>query len=316
MSDSQQSNFKPPADRYDDSDDDDRYSERRPRTRDKFELTRSNIAVVILVAIAYSAFMVTTTMRVGVPVGGLIFTLLIFALVPTFVAWLAWSICGRSRTAGNVAFHVTLGLILVGLGTLLMTAIDTARTMKGGDDEFGKIVREQESAMSAAMDRWEEAGRPIKTKEMFDYTMLADEGVTARRRETLNKFIAANAEMASVVTKSFQERTRKFDAIKNPTPRVADAIEKAEKTGEEYRELILPLLEMTEKLGRNLLAAIELLDKNRARWKLDAGQIDTDDDRLRADLAAAFEKVQQSAIDVDKQSQLLIKIGNSRAKGR
>jgi hypothetical protein len=60
----------------------------------KFELTRSNIAVVIAVAIAYSAFMVSTTMKVGVPVGGLIFTLLIFVLVPTFVALIRIVISG------------------------------------------------------------------------------------------------------------------------------------------------------------------------------------------------------------------------------
>lgn len=278
----------------------------------KFELTRSNIAVVIAVAIAYSAFMVSTTMKVGVPVGGLIFTLLLFVLLPTFVAWLAWSFGGQSRKAGNIAFHATLVLILVGMGWLLVSGIGAARAMAGVEEEFRKAVREHDTAMHAAIGKWEEAGRPIKTKEMFDFTLLVDEKETARRKETLNKYIAAADELAAFLPKSFQEQSRKFDAIKSPTPHVSDAIKSAEESGREHQELITPLLEMTKNLGHDLLHVVELLDKNRTRWKVEAGQIAIDDEKLESEVAAALASVQQSAIDVDKHSQLLIKIGSSR----
>lgn len=279
----------------------------------KFELTRSNIAVVIITAIAYSAFMVSTTMKVGVPVGGLIFTLLVFALVPTFVSWLTWLISGRSRTAGNIAFHATLGLILVGVGWLLTTAMGTARVAANSQEEFRKAVREHDAAMGAAITRWEEAGRPIKTKEMFDFATLVDEGETARRKETLNKYIAAADEMSAFMPNAFREQSRKFDAIQNPTPYVREAIKEAEKNGREEQELILPLLDMTKKLGRDLLRVVDLLEKNRSRWKVDGGQIAISDEKLESEVTAALTGVQQSAVDVDKQSQLLIKIGTSRS---
>lgn len=267
-----------------------------------FQLSRSNQWAALIVAIAYSALFSATAMTKGASVAGLLFTLFLFVLIPTFVAYVAWGVGRGSRRAASIAFHVTLALLLVAYAWLAVTAVGILKNKAVVSEQIEKIVKARDAKNDKMADRWMAAMMPIKSKEMFDWAKLHDVQECERRKQTLRTFLAAVKQCVAEFRANEAVADGELAAIPDHEGEAKRSIGRLAEVRKKQVDAFEAMMNSATKFGETLLGAIELLDDNRKLWTIVEGQISIDDERFEKQVQSALTRVQETAVELDRLS--------------
>lgn len=123
-------------------------------------------------------------------------------LLPTIVAWIAWRLAGRSKTAGTAGFFVAFALALFGQLSSAARRASTNEALAG----FKTLQEQQQQAQRAAI----ESGRPLDPKQAEKF--VADAAAQLRKAaETGTPEDRAVAEAGKAFTERLLAANRRYN---------------------------------------------------------------------------------------------------------
>ena len=222
--------------------------------------------------------------------GELMGSVVVFLVVPTLLAWVAWRVMGRSAAVANAAFFIVFGLAVAGEITRFMRNSEVSEKLaeqtkkspvglsvtRAAEDSVERerfeaaIAKAYRDELALSQQRYDAATKELNGANFWSLAKFVPGEPAEARRVAIRQFAQRNRELAE-----FQDlkgtAVQRILAQQGASPsRVREGMADYLQNGGARLPMLEKIREADARLAQLMLEFIDFVESNRERWHLDA----------------------------------------------
>lgn len=183
-----------------------------------------------------------------------------------------------------------------------------AQTLSGDDALVAQAMSRYVASLEDAAKKYQSAMDDLRAAHVLSLENLKDEQQLAARRETVQRFIAANAEFTGFISNSPATVQADLNSLQVPPEKADEALKGFDSRWAARGQLLLQIRDCDNRLGQSMLGILDVLDQNWGKWNYNAGTklVKFDDPNARVAYRQFLTQIQNASQEqIQAQSQMV-----------